>query len=74
MDLSEIIKGFISEISDEIKEEENMRNLNDDILRPIIKEVIKELYPYILRAVICLFIFLLAIIILIFLNIRVIYS
>ena len=74
MELSEIIKGFISEISDEIKEEENMRNLNDDILRPIIKEVIKELYPYILRAVICLFIFLLAIIILIFLNIRVIYS
>ena len=74
MELSEIITSFVYELRDEFEKDKNIEILKKGVLRPIIKEVVGELYPYILKTVIFLFIFLLAIIILIILNIRVIYS
>ena len=74
MELSEIITGFVYELRDEFEKDKNIEILKKSVLRPIIKEVVGELYPYILKTIIFLFIFLLAIIILIILNIRVIYS
>tara|TARA_B110000495_G_C22729748_1_gene428341 strand:+ start:500 stop:724 length:225 start_codon:yes stop_codon:yes gene_type:complete len=74
MELSDIIKSFLLEIGDEIKEKENMILLKKNILQPIIKEIIEELYPSIMKIMICFIIVLLLLMIMIFLNIQVIYS
>lgn len=72
MGLSEIIKKIFIELSTEIKKEENMIILRSDILNPIIKEVIDELYPYFIKCIIGVVIVLIFLILTIVLNLRVI--
>ena len=49
MDLSVITKKVLSEISDEVKKEDNMNIIKHDILDPIIRHIIDELYPYFIK-------------------------
>ena len=74
MDLASITKKILNEISCEIKNEENMNIIKHDILNPIIKNIIDELYPYFLKLSIAIIIIFIFIIIMIFLNLRVVYS
>ena len=73
MDLSIITKKVLSEISDEIKKEDNMNIIKHDILDPIIRHIIDELYPYFIKISIGAIIILVFIIITLFLNLRIIY-
>ncbi len=73
MDLSVITKKILSEISDEIKKEDNMNIIKYDILDPIIRHIIDELYPYFIKISIGAIIILVFIIITLFLNLRIIY-
>ena len=62
MGLNQIIKNIFYELSDEIKKDENKLYLRNEILNPIIKEVIDELYPYFLKLIIVI------VLVLLFLN------
>lgn len=73
MDLSVITKKILYEISDEIKKEDNMNIIKYDILDPIIRHIIDELYPYFIKFSIGAIIILVFIIITLFLNLRIIY-
>jgi len=73
MDLSVITKKILSEISDEVKKEDNMNIIKHDILDPIIRHIIDELYPYFIKISIGAIIILVFIIITLFLNLRIIY-
>jgi|TARA_Y100000814_G_C12323572_1_gene399045 hypothetical protein len=72
MRLSDIIKKILLELSTEIKKEENMIILRSDILNPIIKEIIDELYPYFIKCFVGIIIILIFLILTIILNLRVI--
>ena len=63
MGLNQIIKNIFYELSDEIKKDENKLYLRNEILNPIIKEVIDELYPYFLKLIIVIVLVLLFLII-----------
>ena len=63
MAFNQIIHNFLNETKDELKKEKNMS---------IIKEVIKELYPYIIKLSACVIIIVLILLLTIILNIRVI--
>ncbi len=73
MDLSVITKKILSEISEELKQDDNMNIIKHDILDPIIRHIINELYPYFIKLSIGAIIILVFIMITLFLNLRIIY-
>lgn len=74
MNLDSIIKKILEELSLQVKDETNFRIIKQDILNPIIEDVINELYPYFMKVTIIFITLFILLIIIIFLNIRVIYK
>jgi len=74
MNLSTITKNILLNIREEIENEENMDIIKKDILKPLIKHIIDELYPYLLKMMIIIIIILFFLFITIFLNLKVIYK
>lgn len=72
--LSDIIYNFLNEASSELKKEKNMNLLKKNIINPVIKEVIQELYPYFIRFIASALIMLVILLVTIILNIKVIFS
>jgi hypothetical protein len=72
MNLSDILYNFIEETGEEIKKEKNMDLLRSRVINPVIKEIIDELYPYIVKLVVCSVFFIIILLITIVLNIKVI--
>lgn len=72
MNLSEIMYNFIEETGTEIKKEKNMNLLRKKIINPVVKEIIDELYPYIVKLVVSSVFFIVILLITIVLNIKVI--
>lgn len=72
MNLSDILYNFIEETGTEIKKEKNMDLLRKKIINPVIKEIIDELYPYIVKLVVSSVFFIVILLITIVLNIKVI--
>jgi len=73
MDLNKIMKSILEELSNEIKDKDNFMIIKKDILNPIIEDVVNELYPYFMKVTIVFITLFILLIIIIFLNIRVIY-
>lgn len=74
MNLDSIIKKILEELSIQVKDETNFKIIKQDILNPIIEDVINELYPYFMKVTIIFITLFILLIIIIFLNIRVIYK
>ena len=72
MNLSDIIYNFIEETGEEIKKEKNMNLLRSKVINPVVKEIIDELYPYIVKLVVSSVFFIIILLITIVLNIKVI--
>ena len=72
MNLSDILYNFIEETSEEIKKEKNMEILRTKVINPVIKEIIDELYPYIVKLVVSSVFFIIILLTTIVLNIKVI--
>ena len=72
MNLSEIMYNFIEETGTEIRKEKNMNLLRKKIINPVVKEIIDELYPYIVKLVVSSVFFIVILLITIVLNIKVI--
>ena len=52
MSLHDIVKACIDEIISEINKEDNMKLLKEDIINPIIKDIMDGFYPYIIKIII----------------------
>ena len=66
--INKISGQLLEKFINEIKKEENMERINNDIINPIIYNFLKKIYPYILIiSLICVLTLILAILILIFL-------
>lgn len=74
MNLSTITKSILLNIKEEIDKEGNIEIIKSDILKPLIKHIMDELYPYFLKMIVLIIIILLFLIIAIFLNLKVIYK
>ena len=74
MDFNFMIKKRITEICNEVKKEENMNLLKQDILNPIVEHVMFQMYPYILKFIIGFILLVVLILFLIILNLRIIYK
>lgn len=72
MNLSDILYNFIEETGEEIKKEKNMNLLRTKVINPVVKEIIDELYPYIVKLVVSSVFFIIILLITIVLNIKVI--
>ena len=72
MDLSTITNTILQNFKKEIEKEENILLIKKDLLRPIIKYTIDEIYPYFFKCVIGIIGVLLFLIVLIFLNLKII--
>ena len=72
MDLSTITNTILQNFKKEIEKEENILLIKKDLLRPIIKYTIDEIYPYFFKCIIGIIAVLLFLIVLIFLNLKII--
>ena len=74
MDLSLLINKGLLEIKEELNKKSNINIIKNDLLNPIIQNIIEQLYPYFIKITISIILLLILIIIIIFLNIRIIYK
>jgi hypothetical protein len=72
MDLSTITNTILQNFKKEIEKEDNILLIKKDLLRPIIKYTIDEIYPYFFKCIIGIIAVLLFLIVLIFLNLKII--
>ena len=72
MDLSFIVKKLVREVSEELKEKENIDILKNEILNPIIGHIISELYPYFIKLIIVIILIFVFLITTVLLNIKII--
>jgi len=70
--LKSYIKKILSQVSEEINNEENMILIRNDILKPIIAQILDELHPFFIKFVILIVSIIVFLLITIILNIRVI--
>ena len=74
MDFNFIIKKSVQDICSEVKKDENMELIKQDVLNPIVEHVIIQMYPYILKFVIGFALLFILIVFLVILNLRIIYK
>ena len=74
MDLNIIIKKTVQDICGEIKKDENMDLIKEEVLNPVIEHVIYQLSPYFLKFFVISGLLIIMIVVLIFLNLRIIYK
>jgi hypothetical protein len=72
MNLSTITKKVLLDISEEFKKDDNMEIIKSEILNPMIRHIIDELYPYFIKIMVGALVILIFIIITLFLNLRII--
>jgi len=70
--LKSYIKRILLQVSDEINNDENMIVIRNDILKPIIAQVLDELHPFFIKLIIIIISIIVFLLITIILNIRVI--
>ena len=68
MSFNTIVKKLLNNAKDELKDEENIQILKDDILQPIVEQIFYVMYPYFVGFS------LIVIFIILFLNIKICYS
>ena len=71
MNLSTITSNILQNFKNELEKEENIVLIKQDLLRPIIKYTLDELYPYLFKCIILITAILLFLFIAIFLNIKI---
>lgn len=72
MNLSTITHNILNNFKTEIEKEENILIIKNDLLKPIIKYTIDEIYPYFIKCIILISSIMLFLLVMIFLNLKVI--
>ena len=74
MSFETVVSKILDSMKEEIKKEENILIINNDIIRPIVEKVIDNIYPYFLGGSLVfmtMFVFIFAILLL---NLKICYS
>ena len=74
MSFNTIVKKLLTNAKDELKEEENIKILKDDILQPIVEQIFYVMYPYFIGVSLVVIFIIMLIFIILFLNIKICYS
>ena len=68
----EIVLNLIQEVKNEIKKDENMIIIRQDIINPLVNQILDELQPYVFKSIVIIVSTIVFLLITIILNIRVI--
>ena len=68
----EIVLNLIQEVKNEIKKDENMLVIRQDIINPLVNQILDELQPYVFKSIVIIVSTIVFLLITIILNIRVI--
>ena len=71
MNLSTITHNVVLNLKKEMEKEENITIIKTDILKPIIKYTIDEIYPYFIKCIVIISCILLFLVVMIFLNLKI---
>ena len=71
MSFETVVSKILTSMKEEIKKEENILIINNDIIRPIVEKVIDNIYPYFLGASLVFIVMFLVIFIILFLNVKI---
>tara|TARA_B100001094_G_scaffold127773_2_gene123732 strand:- start:906 stop:1133 length:228 start_codon:yes stop_codon:yes gene_type:complete len=74
MKLTTILTKLLKEASVELKKEENMDIIKEEIITPVVKRIMEELSPYFIKLVISGVSIIIVLLITILLNIKVIFK
>tara|TARA_Y100001970_G_C14184539_1_gene831774 strand:+ start:1624 stop:1857 length:234 start_codon:yes stop_codon:yes gene_type:complete len=74
MSFNEIVNKLLTSMKEEIEKEENMIVLKNDIIKPIVEQVLLIVYPYFIGISIIFLIIIIVIFMILFLNIKICYS
>ena len=74
MSFNDIIDRLLISMKNELKKEENIFRLRNDIIKPIVEQVFDIMYPYFVIISIIFCSVILVIFIILFLNIKICYS
>ena len=71
MNLSTITHNVVLNLKKEMEKKRNITIIKTDILKPIIKYTIDEIYPYFIKCIVIISCILLFLVVMIFLNLKV---
>ena len=71
MNLSTITNNVLLNLKEEMKKEENIIVLKNDLLKPLIQYIMDEIYPYIFKCILLIMIIIFFLMIMVFLNMRI---
>ena len=74
MSFETVVSKILESMKEEIKKEENILIINNDIIRPIVEKVIDNIYPYFLGASLVFMTMFVFIFVILLLNLKICYS
>ena len=74
MSFNLILEKLLETIKIEIKKEENINIINNDIIKPIVIKVIDDIYPYFLGGILFFMIMFILIFVILVLNLKICYK
>ena len=74
MSFNEIVNKLLSSMKNEIEKEENIIILRNDIIKPIVEQVLLIVYPYIVGVSVIFLVTIIVIFVILFLNIKICYA
>ena len=73
MSFEVVTKKILDSVKDEIKKEDNMDLINNDIIKPIVDKVLEQLYPYFIGASMIIAFIVIAVFVILCLNLKICY-
>ena len=74
MSFNEIVNKLLSSMKNEIEKKENIIILRNDIIKPIVEQVLLIVYPYIVGVSVIFLVTIIVIFVILFLNIKICYA
>ena len=74
MSFETVVSKILESMKEEIKKEENILIINNDIIRPIVEKVIDDIYPYFIGASLIFMMMFVFIFVILLLNLKICYS
>ena len=74
MSFETVVSKILESMKLEIKKEENVQIINNDIIKPIVEKVIDDIYPYFIGASLIFMMMFVFIFVILLLNLKICYS
>ena len=73
MSFQVVVKKLLQTMKQELQSKENVQIVTEDIIQPIVKKVVEQMYPYFIGATVVFSFIILSIFIILFLNVKICY-